>query len=190
MKSMGWEIEAKMKLVDRAALEQRLVQLGAQRGEQVFETNTFYDTPDRQLKRRDEGLRLRINERREGQSTVIMTHKGPRQQGPLKCRSETELEVSDRGAAGMLLDKLGYQPVLIFEKRRQGWQIDDCFVELDTIPYLGDFVEIEGASEQSIMALRKKLDLQNLPLIRASYSALLCGYAREHGIDSSAIRFT
>ena len=187
---MTWEIEAKMKLVDRAVLEQRLVQIGAQHSELVFEVNTFFDTPDGQLKRRDEGLRLRVNEWHEGQSTVVITHKGPCRESPLKVRSETELEVMDSIVAGKLLEQLGYEPKLSFEKHRQRWRIDDCLVELDTIPYLGDYVEVEGASEQIVMEMRSRLDLQDLPLIRASYAALLSDYAREHGIEASAIRFS
>ena len=56
---MPVEIEAKMKVADLGAVRARLQACGAQMQSIVLETNTFFDTEDRTLLARDQGLRLR-----------------------------------------------------------------------------------------------------------------------------------
>lgn len=187
---MPTEIEAKMALDDVASLEARLIEAGAQRGQSHFETNTFFDTEDQALKSTDQGLRLRV-ERFEttDEERYTITHKGPRAQGQVKMRSETEVGVTDARAAADLLGALGYQPVLSFEKRRSRWELDGCHVEIDRVPYLGDFVEIEGHSERQVLAVRKKLGLEDAPMIQSSYIAMLSTYVREHNIQTDHIGF-
>lgn len=171
---MAVEIEAKMQLADIADLEEKLAEVGAKRGPALFEVNTFFDTPAGSLKTADQGLRIR-QERDEatGEQHITITHKGPRAHGKLKQRTETELGVDDARVAASLLTALGFVRVLSFEKRRRRWELDGCRVEIDTLPYLGDFVEIEGPSDEVILAVREKLGLQHLPMIRASYIAML-----------------
>ena len=95
------------------------------------------------------GLRLRTNhDSATGTETHIITWKGPRQPGALKSREEVELTVTDPADAALLLEKLGYVKVLTFEKRRQSWQLGGCKVELDELPLLGSFVEVEGPGER------------------------------------------
>ena len=95
----------------------------------------------------------------------------------------------DARAAGELLGALGYHPVLTFEKRRQRWLLDDCRVELDEVPHLGHFIEIEGDSDEAVLAVRDALGLGEVPLIRASYIAMLTTYARDHNLPAEVIRF-
>ncbi len=148
---MGLEIEAKMKLEDPAGLRARLEALGARPAGAVLETNIFFDRPDLSLRQTGQGLRVRVNEdRASGRRKIVITHKGPKLPGDLKTRQETELEVADADGACRLLEQLGFVQMLRFEKRRQNWLLDDCRVELDEMPLLGHFVEIEGPSEQSV----------------------------------------
>ncbi|MEM9295569.1 MAG: class IV adenylate cyclase, partial [Planctomycetota bacterium] len=141
---MGVEIEAKMRLVDRAALEGRLRERGAERVAVLHETNAYYDTAEGGLKATDQGLRVRVETDADGGRTATITHKGPRAHGPLKSRTETELPVDDPDLASALLAALGYEHVVTFEKRRDRYALGGCRVELDTLPRIGAFVEIEG----------------------------------------------
>ena len=186
---MPIEIEAKMRLHDPAALEATLRGLDAEFRADILEVNTFFDTPDNDLKAADEGLRVRV-ERTDAGEQALITHKGPRTHGRLKSRSETQLEVADARDAGELLQALGYHPALTFEKRRRRWSIDGCLVELDTLPHLGEFVEIEGPTDEAVQALRDKLGLADAPLVPTSYIAMLRSHLLEHHLDQSYVPLT
>lgn len=186
---MTIEIEAKMRVGDLASLQRRLEAVGATRGEDVIEINTFFDTPEGRLKAVDQGLRIRIERSLDGsRSDTIITHKGPRAHGRLKSRMETELHVADGRDAADLLGVLGYVQVLSFEKRRSKWEYEDCLIAVDVLPYLGTYLEIEGPSDEAVLTAREQLGLTDVPLIRASYIALLKDYVTEHHISDTFIR--
>lgn len=178
-----------MRLIDRAAVEQRLREAGAEEKQHVLELNTFFDTNDGSLKSTDQGLRIRIEHAPGRPDVAVITHKGPRAHGKLKSRMETEVQVEDARSAAELLAALGYLPVLTFEKRRSRWVLDGCHVELDELPYLGAYCEIEGPDDDVVLAVRAKLGLQEAPLIRASYIAMLMSYIRENHLRTKVIRF-
>ncbi len=186
---MAIEIEAKMRLNDRAAMIARLGSLAAQPAARFREVNTFYDNHDGELKTSDQGLRIRVEQHDDGAKRTYLTHKGPRAHGKLKSRAETEAVVDNADHAAALLAALGYHPVISFEKRRERFVLDGCRVELDTLPYLGDFIEIEGPDEPAVLAVRDKLGLSDVPIIKASYIAMLQDHLRKEGNDTQVIRF-
>jgi adenylate cyclase class 2 len=187
---MAVEIEAKMKLDNPPAMLERLKAAGAEALGQFFEINRFYDTPDRALLAGDRGLRLRVSrELGSGAERCVLTYKGPNLPGAMKSREEIEMGVSGAEEAERLLNTLGYARCLSFEKRRSSWRLGECRVELDEVPHLGWFIEIEGPSEAAIMEVRERLGLGHQPLIKASYVALLIGYFRERGEAVKEIGF-
>ncbi|HZN65963.1 MAG TPA: class IV adenylate cyclase [Tepidisphaeraceae bacterium] len=187
---MAVELEAKMAVADHLAVAVLLRQFAARKLGDHFEVNAFFDTEDRSLLAAGEGLRLRheldFGTTRERH---VITYKGPRQAGPLKSREEIEFEVSDAAAATILLERLGYVRTLSFEKRRQSWELDGCTVELDEVPYLGKFVEIEGPDEPTVMRVRERLQLSDRPLIKSSYISLLMTHLKERGEARQDVRF-
>ena len=82
-----------------------------------------------------------------------------------------------------MLQRLGFDIDLMFEKRRESWTLEDCKIEIDELPHLGQFVEIEAASETTIMNLRAKLGLNDLSLERRSYAELLSAHVRENNLS-------
>jgi adenylate cyclase class 2 len=183
------EIEAKIRLTDPASLHEKLKQLDAVFDRRIHETNTYFDLPDGQLKSSDQGLRVRVERDPDtGKADTVITHKGPRAHGTFKSRSETEVGVTDARAAAQMLAVLGYQSVLTFEKQRTRYLLDGCRVEIDTLPYLGTFVEIEGSSENDVVAVREKLGLADQPLIRASYIAMLTTHLQENHIRATVVK--
>ncbi|MFT3786703.1 MAG: class IV adenylate cyclase [Tepidisphaeraceae bacterium] len=171
---MPTELEAKMKLIDRRAVEQRLRDLNAVDRGSRFEVNAFYDTPERKLLSKDSGVRLRSMRKPDGSTTCVITFKGPQAKGQLKSRSEIEFGIEDIEKARDLLAELGYSKLLLrFEKRRHTYDLGNCEVVLDELPHLGSFIEIEGPDEASVMATRDQLGLANEPLITRGYSSLL-----------------
>lgn len=184
------EIEAKMRLDDVAAMEAVLTSAGARRELDILEINTFFDTPQGTLKSGDQGLRVRVEQQVDGPYyAVIVTHKGPRAHGRLKSRTETELHVENAQDAVELLGALGFTPVFSFEKRRTRWRFEDCIIAIDRVPYLGAFIEIEGPSEESVLATRAKLGLEQSPLIRASYIAMLRTWLTEQNKHVDHVSF-
>jgi pantoate--beta-alanine ligase len=148
------EIEQKFRVSDHGPLEQRLVALGALRGEEVIEEDQYFNGPDRDFARTGEAFRLR----RVGADNFL-TYKGPRAAHAIKTRREFELPLppgdeAARQHAELLVD-LGYRPVAVVRKRRRNFHLDrDGFaltVCLDDVDEVGRFAEVEvlAASEQT-----------------------------------------
>lgn len=190
---MAIEIEAKMRLHHPDALIARLEELGATLTHQLSETNSYFDTANGSLKSTDQGLRTRVEVANAGTPdetiTTRITHKGPRTMGKLKSRVESELDVDNARDAALLLGALGYHHVLSFEKRRIRYELDGCNVELDELPIIGRFLEIEGSSEDAVIAVRAKLGLADEPIIRSSYIAMLKTHQQESHSSESMIKF-
>jgi adenylate cyclase class 2 len=187
---MPTEIEAKMKIADPAAVRAALREHHAEHIGDHLETDTFLDTEDRSLLAADQGLRVRImRDTTSGDEQYILTYKGPRQHGQVKSRDEQELQVGDPAAAMTLLERLGFAAILTFQKRRQSWRLGGCKVELDELPFLGWFAEVEGPSEEAVQQVRRMLNLADTPHLSASYIALLMSHLQEHGNTERTITF-
>jgi adenylate cyclase class 2 len=187
---MAVEIEAKMKVPDLSVVRDRLTAAGAVLVGKFLERNTFFDTDDRSLLAADEGLRIRSNlDTATAKKTIIMTFKGPRQHGQLKSREERETTVGSETEAAAILEHLKLRKVLSFEKRRESWSLGACRVELDEVPYLGTFVEIEGPRDEAVLKVRDQLQLADRPIIRASYIAMLMTHIQENGLTAKDVNF-
>lgn len=187
---MPVEIEAKMSVVSFDPVRARLREVGATNSGRHFEVNTFFDTEDRSLLTSGEGLRLRLHrDDATGGERHIITWKGPRRMGPLKSREEVELEVDGADAAARLLECLGYVRTLSFEKRRESWEFGGCKIELDEVPHLGLFVEVEGPDEQTVLSVREHLGLSSRPLIKGGYMSLLTSHLQRLGRTVKDVTF-
>ena len=157
---MPTELEAKFAVETHEPVRERLGALGAQFLARLVETNTIHDRPDGSLRRSGCGLRVRGVEVLAGAShPATLTFKGPVQTSLFKKREELELLLADADAMRRLLEAIGLVEVLRFRKRRESWRLHDCRVELDELPRLGLFVEIEGPNEGVVQAARAALGL-------------------------------
>ena len=187
---MPTELEAKLKVDDLAPTRRQLQSLGAVATGSRLEVNALFDTPDQSLTRAGKGLRVRARRNlTDHTEDAILTFKGPLQPGTFKSREEIETHVENAAAATALLQALGFQPSLTFEKRRESWELARCHVELDEVPHLGFFVEIEGPDETTITAVQLQLGLAGVPPVKSSYIALLLQYLKDHGRADRVIRF-
>ncbi|MCG3129604.1 MAG: hypothetical protein FLDDKLPJ_00338 [Phycisphaerae bacterium] len=202
---MPLEIELKVRVDDHAAVRRRLVALGAESFGAVIEFNRLFDTRDAALARAGVGLRVRTHlplpidlsatpvrtpsPAVPASRTAKVTVKGPQRPGPFKVRPEEEFDVSDGETVARAFTLLGYETTIAFEKRRESWRLDDCGVELDTLPLLGAFVEVEGPSEQAVSEVRSRLGLDACPHVQASYVSLLDEACRDRGLDPRRITF-
>lgn len=186
---MALEIEAKMRLHDPSALADHLNHLAGEPVDEMIESDVFLDTADKALRAADCGLRVRaeIHLLGDAHDRARITYKGRREAGPIKRREELELGVASADTAVLLLERLGYHVQIRFQKHRRRWRVDDCFVELDRLPYLGHFVEVEGPSDDAVMAVRDRIGLAHEALLHQPYVAMLEAYLLEHDIPDREI---
>jgi adenylate cyclase, class 2 len=154
MSGSDQELEVKFLLKDLKALEARLVAAG---GEVIqprqHELNLRFDTPQRDLSRSFQTLRLRRDEQ------VRLTYKGPGgEEGGARLRREVEFTVSDFEKTRTLLELLGYQVFVTYEKHRTTYRLGRVEVTLDEMPF-GSFSEIEGPDGASIQTAALQLGL-------------------------------
>lgn len=187
---MPVEIEAKVKVEAHDGVRARLRELGAAYSGKVRELNCIFDDVQQSLRKAGAGLRVRDIKVLEGSpGEPSITYKGPIQRGDLKIRPELDVAVADAATAAAIFQALGYEAFLTFEKDRESWRLGPCKIELDEVPLLGKFVEIEGPDETAVLQARSRLVLESATLIKQSYAKLLISMCHACGIKSKVIRF-
>ena len=148
------EQEVKFLLKDPESVEERLISLGARlKQPRILETNLRFDTPNKRLSSVFQTLRLRQDQ------VCRLTWKGAGDtSGAVRAREELEVEVSDLETTREILEALGFEIFLIYEKYRRAYMLDDVEISLDEMPF-GIFCEIEGPDIQS----QKTAALLSLP---------------------------
>jgi adenylate cyclase class 2 len=187
------EIEVKFYVRDLSRIEQKLQSMHARlMQERTLESNLRFDTADSNLSRQRRVLRLRrpapgfSSTDRQG----LMTYKGPTQSGQaISIRQEIEVVVSDFESASHLLEALGYQVVVMYEKWRTVYLIDSVDIDLDLTP-LGNFIEIEGPNTASIQEVAQKLELDWEARSGESYMALFNRVRLAKGLSVQNLSFS
>ena len=167
MSNNGQETEVKFYVLHldqiRKRLEERKAHLKQPR---VLETNLRFDLPDGSLRAKGQVLRLRRD------TDARLTYKGPGQNiNGVLGREEIEFVVDDFEKARQFLEALGYQQSLVYEKYRTTYELEDMSIMLDELPY-GNFVEIEGDTNEQIQAVSTRLGLDWSTAIGTSYTSL------------------
>lgn len=171
----GNETELKIPVEDLDGVRRRLRAAGAGRESPAeVERNELFDYPDRRLTTSGHALRLR----RVG-GRWVLTLKGPvSYQGPVKVREEQELAVEEGEVLAVIFSRLGLEPLIRYEKRRERWRLGGVEVALDRTA-MGDFVELEGEVALLVDAARA-LDLDPARAVRGSYLSLWERYRERH----------
>lgn len=187
---MGLEIEAKLGVDSHGPLRRTLADLAAQFVGRVTETNHILDAADGSLRSAGSALRVRTSQPADaGPATTTLTFKGPVQGGGLKRREEIEVSVEDPEAMLNLLQALSFVEVMAYRKRRESYRLANCRIELDEVPMLGCFVEIEGPGEEAIRQVQQQMGLADVQHIPQSYIALLRTHCARTGRDPRWIDF-
>lgn len=176
MNTTNQEIEAKFLIANLPALLKKIENLGAlEVRPRVLEVNLRFDTPDRNLSDRAQVLRLRQDDQ------AILTFKSPGEiiDGVIS-RTELEVVVSNFQTTRALLEALGYQVFMTYEKYRQNFQLNDLVASVDEMPY-GNFIELEGNSAENVRSTAALLGLDWEQRINLSYTALLGLYNQNTG---------
>ena len=166
------EIEVKVPCADLIELEKKLKDMGARDFGRSMQKDVYYAHPARDFGETDEALRLRIDN-----DLQIITYKGPKLDDQSKTREEIEISISSAERMALVLERLGFKPVLSVSKTRRIYGLRGISVCLDSVKGLGDFVEFEyegGSMEegkQAIFLLMKDLNISGNE--RRSYLELL-----------------
>lgn len=162
------EIEIKLRVPDVAALRSRLKRLRAREiTPRTYESNTLYDTPRQDLRRRGRLIRIRTEQaasslgkgRPMQNATALLTYKGPsstsnakkngrvsKSRSHFKIKDESEVTVTGAVELAGILRALGLRPTFRYEKFRTTYALPavrGLKIELDETP-VGTYLELEG----------------------------------------------
>ena len=149
----------------------------------ILEINLRFDTPDRRLSSSFQALRLRQDK------VCRLTWKGAGDpMGEVSAREELEVAVSDLDTARAILEGLGFEVMLVYEKYRSAWMLGDVEISLDEMPF-GNFCEVEGPDSESIRGAAEKLGLDWLKRSTLSYLALFNNLKVKLGLNMRDLTF-
>ena len=74
------------------------------------------------------------------------------------------------------------QPIAIIEKKRITLKEQDFVIEVDELPFIGSFVEIEAKSADKVDEIYESLHVENLEKIKRNYGELLDEKLNELGL--------
>lgn len=181
---MDQEIEVKFFLQDYAELMKKIAILHLPCSQhRVHELNLRYDLPDGSLVAQKQVLRLR----KDYQAHLTFKGPGVMEDGVLS-RKEIEVVVSDFDATRRLLEALGYQVVMMYEKYRANYLLDSLVISVDETP-LGLFIELEGESPAQVRQAAETFGFNWEARINLSYSALLNLFNQNTGHTFSDLSF-
>lgn len=168
MNTNNQEIEVKFLISNLPALLEKFQNLGAlELRPRVLETNLRFDTRDKKLSERAQVLRLRQDDQ------AILTFKSPGEiMDGVISRTELEVVVSNFQNTRAILEALGFQVYMTYEKYRQNFQLNNLVASVDEMPY-GNFIELEGNSPEHVRSTAALLGLDWEQRINLSYTALL-----------------
>lgn len=127
--------------------------------------------------RENSWIRLRTNE-----SETTLTIKEINS-SDIDGTKECEIVVSDFATTDELLNKLGYFARNKQENRRIRFMLDDVEIDIDFWPQIPAYVEFEAKSEQAIISLCEKLDINFNNLVTIDVNNIYKNY----GIDVKKI---
>jgi predicted adenylyl cyclase CyaB len=168
------EIEIKVKVSEGEDLFQKALDMsgvelkekeGLERDVMYDDGKGFYDFP--------KVLRLRTTN--HGNFLTYKEKNEDSDKDSFLVRTELETEVKNGEITDLILRKLGFTPYRVKEKQRREIKIDNIVVEFHKMPFLGEFIEIEGAKPE-IENILKKLDIDLERGINKDYSHLFYEY--------------
>lgn len=192
------EVEIKLPVTDLRTTMRTLRAVGAVSRGRVFESNTLYDTPDSDLRRRGRLLRVRTESSpsENGRSRrkhpdrvrrIVLTSKAPphqpqraKEKSRYKVRAEREVVAShDARDWPSTLATIGFEPAFRYEKYRTSFRLRGMHLDLDETP-VGTFLELEG-HPAAIDRVASALGYRPSAYIRGTYWDLYAADCRRRG---------
>lgn len=135
------EVEVKAHVNNLKEIEDRLKKLGAEKIEEIYQEDIYFNAPDRDFSKTDEALRIRKIENEK--TKIILTYKGPKIDKISKTREEVEVGIENLKNMVEILKFLGYKAVATIKKKRKIYKFKDFEICLDDVYKVGKFIEVE-----------------------------------------------
>lgn len=177
------EIEVKFYIDDADAVRKRILETGAISHGSSFEQNIRFDDANNSLFYRQSMLRLR----QDAEARLTLKSKPLVKDSQFKVFKELEVKVSDFDVMKQIIEALGFFPQQFYEKQRETFNLHDCELCLDTMPY-GNFLEIEGGREE-IRDVAAKLGLNWKKRILCSYLSMFAELKERLNLPFSDVSF-
>ncbi|MGL4594694.1 MAG: class IV adenylate cyclase [Thermoguttaceae bacterium] len=172
---MSFEVEIKYQIAEIDELEAALKSHGVIFGLPFEEMDQFYQHPNRDFRKTDEGLRIRRRFVADRADEFFVTYKGPKIDQLTKTRREIEMPLVEPDLWNQMLLALGFLPAGFVHKFRRHSHLTysgiSISILLDELPFLREkgmphqFVEIETIAEEA--------DLEVARTILIDFAALL-----------------
>lgn len=185
-----YEVEVKIKLADKEAMKQTILQAGGVKLNSDYHIDIYYDHPCRSFSETDEAIRIRHRTRTEGpsitesgHSPVELTYKGPKVDKNTKTRIEYTVDLNEKDLESMIqiLLNSGFKHVARIVKHREFFDIQGITASLDVVTDVGNYIEFEliadGKDEmkkarERILNLIRTLGMNEKDMVRESYLEL------------------
>ena len=177
------EVEIKLYTPNLNLVRRALEAAGALlKSPRVFERNLRYENAAGTLTAGGVVLRLRQDEKAK------LTYKsGASSADGIFRRFEAEVVVSDFDTMDVILQRLGYEVALIYEKYRTTYALGDAEIVLDELPY-GNFTEIEADAE-TIEQVVSELGLDGYRRMTGSYTDIFAELKLRLGLTMRDLSF-
>lgn len=146
---------------------------------QSFQRDTYYDTLDMQLQSKDFVVRVR-----EHNGIAYVALKSPRIYMSEFVQKRIELEFAVDNVDNIItqIHSQDLKPIAIIEKKRITLKEHDFVIEVDELPYIGSFIEIESKSADKVDEIYESLNIEKLEKIKRNYGELLDEKLNELGL--------
>src|SRR5215813_8615675 len=157
------EIEVKFKIKETKAVTERLKKLGFRITiSRHRENNYLFDDNSGSLQKAGKLLRVR-----QTPSNQTVTFKGPiRADSKLKHREEMECRIDNADIFIRILEESGFKVRTTYSKYRTVFEKDRFNVSLDETE-AGNYLEVEGPSDEEITSLGEKLGYSEQDFVRS-----------------------
>lgn len=172
---MPKEIETKFKIASQNSFKKSLKKIGAKFISKELEQDAYYRLPARHLSISAVRLRSIGN---KGIFTIKSLTQG-RESRLYKVRDELEVKISDVKTFSEMLRRLGLVPHFRKEKIRETYKWKRAKISIDTLPFIGSYVEIE-ATKNEIKKIAHLLNLDMKKGIPETYMQLFNYYKILH----------
>ncbi|ADZ10291.1 adenylyl cyclase CyaB [Methanobacterium lacus] len=136
------EVEVKAKVKNFSDIKEKLIEMGAQKIKDEYQSDTYFNAHDRDFGVTDEALRIREIPENSGKR-FILTYKGAKMDDLSKTRQEVEVDITDSENMALILINLGFKKAAVVTKDRSIYHLDEFIITLDTVHGAGIYVEIE-----------------------------------------------
>ena len=163
------EIEIKFAVKDTKAVTEKLRKLGFRVAVgRHREKNYLFDDAGASLRKAGKLLRVR-----QTPSNQTVTYKGPiSANSKLKRREEIECRVEQADVLMRILQESGFSIQTEYSKYRTVFEKDGFNISLDETE-AGNYIEVEGPSEEDVTKLGEKLGYSEKDFVRRTYAELI-----------------